>query len=281
MCGRRLKARNAPAAAAARPLSQDPSAPPPPDKKRTVGALRQGSLFERKIIPFESIAPPKAASRVAGGGPATPPAANAAGSNPVARLPRRTASTDLPPIRRRLAGQPAAQPAPAPPPPPTRMNQPNLNLVAPLPKAPPVVCWRAPVASLRLRSAAVAVNALLVLVGLGFFAVPLYLMGGQIVLRQKAAPGYLLVVVTMALFYYFFWCLLNRDTPGMRHFQLRLLNFDGYPPDARQRILRLLAACLSILALGLGLLWALFDQEKLTWHDHISKTFPTDEEESR
>src|SRR6202041_3046551 len=26
---------------------------------------------------------------------------------------------------------------------------------------------------------------------------------------------------------------------------------------------------------GLGLVWALVDEENLTWHDHISKTFPT------
>jgi hypothetical protein len=26
---------------------------------------------------------------------------------------------------------------------------------------------------------------------------------------------------------------------------------------------------------GLGLVWALVDEEQLAWHDHISKTFPT------
>ena len=26
---------------------------------------------------------------------------------------------------------------------------------------------------------------------------------------------------------------------------------------------------------GLGLLWSLADEESLTWHDHMSKTFPT------
>jgi hypothetical protein len=25
----------------------------------------------------------------------------------------------------------------------------------------------------------------------------------------------------------------------------------------------------------LGMLWALVDEEALTWHDHMSKTFPT------
>ena len=31
----------------------------------------------------------------------------------------------------------------------------------------------------------------------------------------------------------------------------------------------------SVLPLGLGLLWALVDQERLTWHDLLSKTFPS------
>ena len=36
-----------------------------------------------------------------------------------------------------------------------------------------------------------------------------------------------------------------------------------------------LGACLSFCAGGVGLLWALADEEKLAWHDHMSKTFPT------
>jgi uncharacterized RDD family membrane protein YckC len=124
------------------------------------------------------------------------------------------------------------------------------------------------------------VNALLVLLGLGLFAAPLYLMGGRIVLSHKTAPGYILAAATMVLLYYLCWCLARRDTPGMRCFHLRLLNFDGYPPSPRQRTIRLLAACLSILALGLGLLWALVDQEYLTWHDHISRTHPTGKKRS-
>ena len=42
--------------------------------------------------------------------------------------------------------------------------------------------------------------------------------------------------------------------------------------DAYQnpQVQSLLSACP-----GLGLVWALVDEENLTWHDHISKTFPT------
>ena len=50
---------------------------------------------------------------------------------------------------------------------------------------------------------------------------------------------------------------------------------DGRNPNREQRVYRMAAGCLSVMAAGLGLMWALVDEESLTWHDHISKTFPT------
>ncbi len=32
---------------------------------------------------------------------------------------------------------------------------------------------------------------------------------------------------------------------------------------------------LSLFAGGIGLVWSLVDEDGLTWHDHISATFPT------
>ncbi len=132
-----------------------------------------------------------------------------------------------------------------------------------------------------VRSAAAGVNALLVLAGLGVFLLTFHLLGGEISLERKTAPGWIAAAVVLGLFYHIYWCLLKRDAPGMRWFRLRLVNFDGYEPEPGQRVVRLIAACLSLLACGLGLLWALFDEEGLTWHDHISKTYPTLEEDRR
>jgi len=79
----------------------------------------------------------------------------------------------------------------------------------------------------------------------------------------------------MGLFYRFLWVLGNGETPGMRFAGLRLVNFDGRSPDRDQRAFRQVSTLLSFLSAGLGLVWALVDEENLTWHDHISKTFPT------
>jgi len=57
--------------------------------------------------------------------------------------------------------------------------------------------------------------------------------------------------------------------------QLRLLNFDGHIPDRDERVQRMFGSFLSYTVGGLGMVWALVDEEKLAWHDHISKTFPT------
>ena len=40
----------------------------------------------------------------------------------------------------------------------------------------------------------------------------------------------------------------------------------------RQSLIRCAGAMLSMLALGLGYLWILFDRDGLAWHDRISNT---------
>ena len=84
--------------------------------------------------------------------------------------------------------------------------------------------------------------------------------------------------VLIAAFYGVLWLLAFSDSPGEQWTHLRLTNFDGFPPDRAQRILRFAGTCLSLCTGGIGLLWALVDEESLTWHDHISKTFLTIEE---
>ena len=71
------------------------------------------------------------------------------------------------------------------------------------------------------------------------------------------------------------FCIGNGDTPGMQLLGLQLVNFDGHEPTRKQRVYRLLGGLVSAVAAGLGLIWALVDEERLAWHDHMSKTFPT------
>jgi uncharacterized RDD family membrane protein YckC len=125
------------------------------------------------------------------------------------------------------------------------------------------------------RVLAAAVDASLVTMGVGIFLAIFFLCGGEMSLNRQMLPLLLGVAAVFALFYRALWCLANGDSPGMRFAGLRLVDFDGRRPDRDQRILRQVAGLLSLLSAGLGLVWALVDEESLTWHDHISKTFPT------
>jgi uncharacterized RDD family membrane protein YckC len=66
---------------------------------------------------------------------------------------------------------------------------------------------------------------------------------------------------------------LVRATPGMWYAGIALCTLDGCHTSRAQRCGRLTALLLSVLPLGLGLAWALFDDAHLTWHDRLSKTY--------
>jgi uncharacterized RDD family membrane protein YckC len=133
----------------------------------------------------------------------------------------------------------------------------------------------APVATLTHRSLAGMVDFCLMAVLYAIMAVSYFLMGGELPSSRLGCALFGVAFVVMAMFYGLVWALGNSETPGMRFTSLRLTNFDGFATEHRQRLLRYVATCLSIGCCGFGLLWALVDEEGLTWQDHISKTFPT------
>lgn len=214
--------------------------------RRAQAAAARPPLPAGKVIPFEAIAPARLPARAEPGGrPERKPQARPATARPAA--PRHRAAVNQPSL-----------PFPPPPAPPT-----------------PAVWREVRVAPVGVRCASALVNGLLILAGFGVFLLTFRVVVGRIVWAPKAALAWGAVLATLALFHGVYWCVLGRDSPGMRHFGLRLLDFDGNEPEPSQRVVRLMAACMSLLAGGLGLLWAVVDEERLTWHDHISKTFPT------
>ncbi|WP_058188133.1 RDD family protein [Terracidiphilus gabretensis] len=75
------------------------------------------------------------------------------------------------------------------------------------------------------------------------------------------------------LSYHAFFCLLSLRTPGMRYAGLSLCTFDDCIPSPEQMRRRLGAMTVSMLPLGLGMLWSLFDEDRLSWHDRYSQTY--------
>lgn len=75
------------------------------------------------------------------------------------------------------------------------------------------------------------------------------------------------------LLYHALFLTLAGATPGMKCARISLCTFDGQRPTRAQLRGRLGALLLSVLPLGLGVAWALFDDGHLCWHDRLSKTY--------
>ena len=125
------------------------------------------------------------------------------------------------------------------------------------------------------RAMAAALDASIMVMAMALFGVIYRLAGGVFVLNARTAPMYLGAAAGIVIFYRLLWCFANGDTIGQKWARLRLVNFDGLAPTRAQRFYRTASGFLSLAAGGIGLLWSLVDEETLTWHDHISKTFPT------
>ena len=142
-----------------------------------------------------------------------------------------------------------------------------------IPAAAPDRCCAAPVALPEHRAIAAFLDFSMIAIALCLLLLPLVFTPAGDLLTMESLP----IVVTAALLlgfaYKMLWVMLETDSPGMRWSSVRVVNFDGQRPSREQRLARLLAGALSFLAAGLGLVWALADEESLTWHDHISKTF--------
>jgi uncharacterized RDD family membrane protein YckC len=90
---------------------------------------------------------------------------------------------------------------------------------------------------------------------------------------QEIERGSAVAVLVVGALYLAFFYLLAKGTPGMKYARISLSTFDGQNPTRAQRCGRLAALFLSLLPVGLGILWAIFDEDHLCWHDRLSRTY--------
>lgn len=124
------------------------------------------------------------------------------------------------------------------------------------------------------RFVASAIDGALILIGFGVLAGTYVGLGGAFGQGKGFWIGIAAAFLLVSMFYGLLWAVAGVETLGMRATDLQLITFDGFQLDARSRALRFASTWLSFCSGGLGLLWAIADEESLTWHDHISKTFP-------
>jgi uncharacterized RDD family membrane protein YckC len=80
-------------------------------------------------------------------------------------------------------------------------------------------------------------------------------------------------LVILGALYHIFFVLLGATTPGMMWARISLSTFSGERLTLDERCGRLGALVLSLLPVGLGVAWAIFDDEHLSWHDRLSGTY--------
>jgi uncharacterized RDD family membrane protein YckC len=169
-------------------------------------------------------------------------------------------------------------------PPRSEVSQQKLEFPAGSPPGPPremsghIDC-DAMVAGIWARSFALALDIGVILAALGLYASAEKLWLGFIPMGRAGLIALGVAAGTIAVAFKTIWAWCERDSPGQRWMGLRLVSFNGRKPDRRQRMRRALAGVIvSFAGVGLGLAWALVEEEALTFHDLISRTFPAEKD---
>jgi uncharacterized RDD family membrane protein YckC len=79
----------------------------------------------------------------------------------------------------------------------------------------------------------------------------------------------------LGFFVLYQWLFFNysESTPGMRYAKIALCTFEDENPTRKALRGRIAALLLSALPLGLGFFWALLDDDRLGWHDRMTRTY--------
>lgn len=131
------------------------------------------------------------------------------------------------------------------------------------------------VAPLPKRRRAGLIDAALLLFAFGSFWSLFTALGGHVSISSFSA---IVTVATMALLYAQYFTLFTYfggSTPGMMLCKLRVVSFDGTDPTSEQLLWRSFGYMVSAGTGALGFIWALWDEEHLTWQDRISQTYLT------
>lgn len=97
------------------------------------------------------------------------------------------------------------------------------------------------------------------------------LSGGEAIVRgsQLFHLYQLALALTPLLFFVGFWSR-GGQTLGMRAWRFKVVTSSGAPLTPGAALKRAGAALLSLVPAGLGFWWAIFDRDKLAWHDRLS-----------
>ena len=117
------------------------------------------------------------------------------------------------------------------------------------------------------------IDALVLLIAAGVFALIFWRAGGHLSLSPFNLAIVAFITIFLALAYFGAFTALTSTTPGLLWVGIEVRSLQGGHPTLRQSLWRAFGYLVSTSALFLGFVWALVDSEGLTWHDRMSDTF--------
>jgi uncharacterized RDD family membrane protein YckC len=130
-----------------------------------------------------------------------------------------------------------------------------------------------PVASMDERRIAGLIDVGCLLFAYGGFLTLFGSLGGQFTFSKLSAAVCVATFVVVYLQYFALFTVFGGTTPGMMLRGLHVVSFSGETPTPRQMLWRSLGYMLSAGTFFMGFLWALWDEDALTWHDRLSRTY--------
>jgi hypothetical protein len=128
-------------------------------------------------------------------------------------------------------------------------------------------------APLNLRLMAATVDASILAAGFFSFVAAAAFTAGRLPTGPTAAISAAGSLVLLFLLYRTLFFTLADATPGMRYARIALCTFSDENPTRSAMRRRTWALLLSACPLGMGFLWACLDDDRLGWHDRISRMY--------
>lgn len=122
------------------------------------------------------------------------------------------------------------------------------------------------------RLAAIFYDSLLLIALLMAAALPIVLILDGPPKSTLALYGYRVYLLIVSYSFFAWFWLHGGQTLGMRAWRIKVIQENGNDITIRQSLIRFLSAIVSLLCLGIGFLWVLFNDQKLSWHDKLSGT---------
>ncbi|MGA8491002.1 MAG: RDD family protein [Terriglobales bacterium] len=118
-----------------------------------------------------------------------------------------------------------------------------------------------------------AIDCLVVIAAFMAFASIFFRITAIIPSLQQAAGISVSLIAVFWITYQYFLIVYTGTTPGLKLAHLRLSRFDGAKVPKRIRRWRVVASALSGMSLALGYAWCFLDEDRLCWHDRITRTY--------